>query len=80
MTLLPDHSRQAERASGVSRSAREAVRRLQRLFAELSYAEWRLLEIQTGLVLTPETEHAIVRAQIDKLNTLYEGEGHGLGR
>ena len=38
MTLLPDHSRQAERESGMSRSAREAVRRLQRLFAELSYA------------------------------------------
>jgi hypothetical protein len=30
------------------------------------------LEIQTGLVLTPETEHAIVRAQIDRLNALYE--------
>ena len=54
------------------RSAREAIRRLRRLSAELDYAQWRLLEIQTGLVLTRETEHAIVRAQIDKLNALYE--------
>jgi hypothetical protein len=56
------------------RSALEAIRRLRRLLAELDYAQWRLPDIQTGLVLTPETEHAIARAQIDKLNALYEAE------
>jgi hypothetical protein len=48
------------------------MRRLRRLLAELNYAKWRLLEIQTGLVLTRETEHAIVRAEIETLNALYE--------
>jgi hypothetical protein len=74
MSPLPDRSRQAEPQTGMIRSAREAIRRLRRLFAELDYAQWRVLELQTDLVLTPETEHAIVRAQIDKLNALYEAE------
>jgi hypothetical protein len=72
VSLLPHYSRRAERESGMIQSARKAIRRLRRLFAELDYAQRRLLEIQTGLVLTPETEHAIVRAQIDRLNALYE--------
>ena len=53
------------------RSAREAIRRSQRLLAELDYVQRRLLEIQTGLVLTPETERAVARAQINWLNDLY---------
>ena len=61
-------------------SAREAIRRLRRVFAELDYAQWRRLEIQTGLVPTPETEHAIVRAPIDELNALCEAQDHGRGR
>ena len=72
MNLLPDHSRQAEQENGMIQSVREAIRGLRRLFVQLDYSQRRLLEIQTGLVLTPETEHAIVRAQIDKLNALYE--------
>lgn len=72
MSPLPDRSRQAKPENGMIQSAREAIHGLRRLFAQLDYSQRRLLEIQTGLVLTPETEHAIVRAQIDKLNTLYE--------
>jgi cob(I)alamin adenosyltransferase len=58
-------------STGFIRSAREAIRRPQRLLAELGYVQQRLLEIQTGLVLTPETERAVARAQIDWLNELY---------
>jgi len=64
------------RENGMIRSARDTIRRLRGLFAELDYAQRRLLEIQTGLVLTPETERAIARAQIDRLNALYEAEDH----
>jgi hypothetical protein len=71
MSLLSDHSRQAAREGRVTRT-HAAISRLLRLLAELHYAQWRLLEIRTGLVLTPETEHALVRAQIDRLNALYE--------
>ncbi len=53
------------------RSAREAIHRLRRLFADLDFAQRRLLEIQTGLVLTLETERAITRAQIVALNAVY---------
>jgi hypothetical protein len=62
--------------TGMIRSARDTIRRLRRLFAELDYAQRRLLEIRTGLVLTPETERAIARVQIDRLNALYEAEDH----
>jgi hypothetical protein len=72
MSPLPNRSRRAEHEKDIIQPAREAIRRLRALRAELDYAQRRLLEIQTGLVLTPETEHAIVRAQIDKLNALYE--------
>ncbi len=72
MSLTPNYSHRPERESGMIQSAREAIRRLRRLFGELAYSQRRLLEIQTGLVLTPATEHAIIRAQIDKLNALYE--------
>jgi len=80
MILLSDRSRQAERGSRITRRARAATRRVRRLVAELNYAQWRLLEIKTGLVITPETERALVRAQIDKLNALYEAEDPGRGR
>jgi hypothetical protein len=53
------------------RPAHRAVRRLQALLADLDYAQRRALELRTGLVLTPETERATVRAQIDRLNALY---------
>ena len=79
MSLTPNYSRGAERESGMIQTARQAIRRLRRLFAELGYSQRRVLEIQTGLVLTSETEHAIVRAQIDKLNALYEAKDHGRG-
>ncbi len=58
-------------STGFIRSARKAIRRPQRLLAELDYVQRRLLEIQTGLVLTPETERAVARAQINWLNDLY---------
>jgi hypothetical protein len=58
-------------STGIIRCAHEAIRRLRRLLAELDYAQRRLLEIQTGLVLTPETERAFARAQINWLNDLY---------
>ncbi|MGO9909521.1 MAG: hypothetical protein ACLP4R_19585 [Solirubrobacteraceae bacterium] len=58
-------------STGFIRSAGKAIRRLQRLLAELDYVQRRLLEIQTGLVLTPETERAVARAQINWLNDLY---------
>lgn len=58
-------------STGFIRSARQAIRRLRRLLAELDYVQRRLLEIQTGLALTPETERAVVRAQINWLNDLY---------
>jgi hypothetical protein len=72
MSPLSNYSRRAEHKTNMIQSAREAIRRLRALRAELDYAQRRLLEIQTGLVLTPETERTIVRAQIDKLNALYE--------
>ena len=55
-------------------SASEAIRRVRRVLAELDYAQRRLLELRTGLVLTPGTAHAIVRAQIETLNAIYEAE------
>ena len=58
-------------STGLIRSARQAIRRLRRLLAELDYVQRRLLEIRTGLALTPETERAVVRAQINWLNDLY---------
>jgi hypothetical protein len=50
---------------------RDVVRRLRALLADLDYAQRRVLELRTGLVLTPETKRAIVRAEIDWLNALY---------
>ena len=58
-------------SAGFLGSARGASRRLRRLLAELDYAQRRLCEIQTGLVLTPETSLAIARAEINRLNALY---------
>ncbi|HTX08864.1 MAG TPA: hypothetical protein VME22_09650 [Solirubrobacteraceae bacterium] len=72
VSSLPNYPRRPERKTGMIGSASEAIHRLRRLITELDYAQRRLLEIQTGLVLTPETEHAVVRAQIDRLNALYE--------
>jgi RimJ/RimL family protein N-acetyltransferase len=60
------------------RSVREAIRRLRRVFADLDFAQRRRLEIQTGLVLTPETERANARAQIAWLNALYACERYEL--
>jgi hypothetical protein len=53
------------------RPTRDVVRRLRALLADLDYAQRRVLELRTGLVLTAETKRAIVRAEIDWLNALY---------
>ncbi|HTX12851.1 MAG TPA: hypothetical protein VME22_29815 [Solirubrobacteraceae bacterium] len=51
--------------------ARRIVRHLRETAAELDYAQRRLLEIRTGIPLTPETERALARVQIARLEALY---------
>ncbi|HUA43923.1 MAG TPA: hypothetical protein VMA77_01770 [Solirubrobacteraceae bacterium] len=45
--------------------------RLREIAAEIDFAQRRLLEIRTGIPLTPETERALARAEIARLETLY---------
>ncbi|MGO9957129.1 MAG: hypothetical protein ACLP50_14365 [Solirubrobacteraceae bacterium] len=55
----------------MSTRARRILGRLRRTAAELDYAQRRLLELRTGIPLTPETERALARAETAKLETLY---------
>lgn len=50
---------------------RRIVRHVREIAAELDYAQRRLLEIRTGISLTPETERARVRSEIARLEALY---------
>jgi hypothetical protein len=51
--------------------ARRILRRLREIAAEIDYAQTRMLEIRTGLRLTPEANEALARAQIARLEALY---------
>ncbi len=50
---------------------RRTLRHVREIAAELDYAQRRLLEIRTGIPLTPETERALVRSEIARLEALY---------
>ena len=51
--------------------ARRILRRLREIATEIDYVQRRLLEIRTGIPFTPETERALARAEIARLETLY---------
>ena len=53
---------------------RRLLARGRALYGELDYAQRRLLEIQTGEVLTPETARRQARALVAQLEALYELE------
>jgi len=64
------------------RTAREhrmsrTIGRLKEIWAELDYAQRRLLEIRTGVPLLAHTERASVRRTIDELEALYAHEDPG---
>jgi hypothetical protein len=50
---------------------RRIVRHVRGIAAELDYAQRRLLEIRTGIPLTPETERELVRSEIARLEALH---------
>jgi hypothetical protein len=50
---------------------RRILRRLREIAAEIDYAQTRMLEIRTGLPLTPEVDEALARVQIARLEALY---------
>ncbi|MFZ0379483.1 MAG: hypothetical protein WCD11_15710 [Solirubrobacteraceae bacterium] len=50
---------------------RRILRHVREIGAALDYAQRRLLEIRTGIPLTPETERALVRSEIARLEALY---------
>ncbi len=47
------------------------ARRVAEIWAELDYAQRRMLELRTGQVLTPETARRVARAEIADLDLLY---------
>ncbi len=51
--------------------ARRILRHLREIAAELDYAQRRVLEIRTGIPFTPETERALARSEIARLEALY---------
>jgi hypothetical protein len=51
--------------------ARRILGLLREIAAEADYAQRRLLEIRIGIPFTPETERALARAEIARLETLY---------
>ncbi|HYB29772.1 MAG TPA: hypothetical protein VEF89_24400 [Solirubrobacteraceae bacterium] len=55
----------------MSSRARRILRRLREIATEIEYVQRRLLEIRTGVPFTPETERALARAEIARLETLY---------
>ena len=59
---------------------RRILRHVREIAAELDYAQRRLLEIRTGIPLTPETERALVRSEIARLEALYPGRTPALNR
>lgn len=52
------------------------VRRVRAFFGELDYAQRRLLELQTGQVLTDETRARHTQAEIRELEQLLDAEPH----
>jgi hypothetical protein len=50
---------------------RRILRHVHEIAAELDFAQRRLLEIRTGIPLTPETERALVRSEIARLEASY---------
>ena len=58
--------------------ARCILRRLREMAAEIDYAHRRLLEIRTGIPFTQETERALARAEIRRLEVLYAQADPGL--
>jgi hypothetical protein len=44
--------------------------RLKRAYDEIDYAQKRLLEINSGKILTPESKRRAARAEVEQLNTM----------
>ena len=54
--------------------ASHTIRRTKKIWAELDYAQRRLLEIQTGIPMTPEAQRAQARAESHELEVLFTRE------
>ncbi|HEX5192105.1 MAG TPA: hypothetical protein VFW09_04820 [Solirubrobacteraceae bacterium] len=52
------------------------VRRVRAFFGELDYAQRRLLELQTGHMLTDETRARHTQTEIRELEQLLDAEAH----
>ncbi len=52
-------------------SVRRIISRFRRICKEMDYAQKRLFEIQTGIVVLPPSERPQVIASIDQLEALY---------
>jgi hypothetical protein len=50
---------------------RHLLHHVRAIAAQIDYAERRLLELRTGIPLTPETERALARAEIARLEAAY---------
>src|ERR1700733_10217775 len=54
--------------------ASHTIRRISKTWAELDYAQRRLLEIQTGIPMTPERERTHARVESHELEVLFARE------
>ena len=59
--------------TSASRAGR-AITSVRRMWAELDYAQRRLLEIRTGIPFGTERMHTRKRAEIDELEALYAAD------
>jgi hypothetical protein len=48
--------------------------RLKRAYDEIDYAQKRMLEINSGRILTPESRRRAARAEVEQLNALLAAE------
>jgi hypothetical protein len=60
-------------STSASRAGR-AITRIRRTWAELDYAQRRLLEIRTGIPFSDDEKRARRWAEIDELEALYVGD------
>jgi hypothetical protein len=56
--------------------ASRSIARVRRLWAEMEYAQRRLFELRTGLLVRQTPGRAHVRPQIEELEALYALEAH----
>jgi hypothetical protein len=55
------------------------ISRLREIAGELDYGQRRALEVRTGYVFTPETERRLARAEIRRLEALYDSDSGDRG-